>query len=110
MVVALVSFPMSISFRKNPYAIIVTIKKLWWAHLYNKNIRAGTIGQLIMLGPNIEDKDLEHEIIHVIQHQRNPIIQPFLYIIESIRHGYRNNKYEVEAYNLAGNNYKGKNK
>jgi hypothetical protein len=44
-----------------------------------KNARASAIGHVVILGPNLEDKDLEHELIHVEQYERMPLIQPFLY-------------------------------
>ena len=72
-----------------------------------KHTRAMAFGHVVMLGPNLEDKDLEHELIHVEQHQRMPLIQPILYWIELIRKGPANNKYEDEAYRRAGNIYKG---
>lgn len=63
------------------------------------------LGHVVMLGPLEKEKDLEHELIHVEQWIREPFIHFFLYNIELMRHGYRNNKYEVEAYDRAGNIY-----
>jgi len=108
LIVALISIPTGMGFRKKPYTIIITIKNFWWTFGYMKNARAMAIGHVVILGPNLEDKDLEHELIHVEQHERMPIIQPFLYYIELIKNGYRNNKYENEAYTRAGNIYKDK--
>ena len=71
-----------------------------------KNARAMTIGHVVLLGPNLENKDLEHELVHIEQYQRAPIIHPILYGLELMRRGYRNNKYEEEAYRKAGNIYK----
>ncbi len=104
----LISLPYKIQFRVNPYVLIVNVKKLWWTFGYLKNARAVTIGQVILLGSNIEDQDLEHELVHVEQYQQVPLIQPILYGIELIRKGYKNNKYEIEAYQKAGNVYKEK--
>ena len=63
------------------------------------------MGNVILLGPNILDKDLEHELVHIKQYQREPFIHPILYAIELLKFGYRNNKYEKEAYGRAGNVY-----
>ncbi len=71
-----------------------------------KGARAAAMGHVVLLSPLTEDKDLEHELVHVDQYQRLPFIQPFLYYFELLRKGYRNNKYEVEAYEKAGNIYK----
>jgi len=73
-----------------------------------KNARAMAIGSVVLLGSNALDKDLEHELVHVEQSQRMPFIFPILYYIELFRRGYRNNKYEYEAYSKAGNAYKSK--
>lgn len=64
-----------------------------------------TIGSTVILNPRVEDKDLEHELVHVEQGQRVPLIQPILYYTELLRKGYRANKYEEEAYSRAGNRY-----
>ncbi len=102
---ALVSFPHSIRWNKNPTAFVIKIKSAWWGR---KGTRAAAIGHVVLLTPKVENKDLEHELVHVQQSMREPFIHPFLYQVESIRKGYRNNKYEEEAYRLAGNVYKGK--
>ena len=106
LIMALASIPTRIYLRTDPYAFVLNVRKFWWVFGYMKHARAMAIGHVVMLGPNIEVKDLEHELIHVEQHQRMPIIQPFLYYYELIRKGYRNNKYEDEAYTRAGNVYK----
>ncbi len=66
-----------------------------------------TVGHVILLNPRVEENDLEHEQVHVEQYQRFPVIFPFLYYFELLRMGYRNNKYEEEAYSRAGNIYRG---
>lgn len=72
-----------------------------------KGVRAITNGHIIQLGPLELEKDLEHELIHVEQYEREPFIHPFLYWWQSHKYGYRKNKYEDEAYLRAGNVYKG---
>lgn len=69
-------------------------------------MRGSTNGHLIQLGPLEQSNDLEHELIHVQQAIREPFIYPVFYALESFRHGYRSNKYEQEAYKVAGNEYK----
>jgi len=74
-----------------------------------KGARAVTIGHIVLLSPKMKEKDLEHELVHVAQYQRAPLIQPFLYFVEVIKNGASpKNKYEAEAYQKAGNIYKGK--
>lgn len=62
-------------------------------------------GNVVQLAPTADEKDLEHELIHVRQYEEAPLVHPLLYFIESLRYGYRNNKYEREAYEKAGNRY-----
>jgi hypothetical protein len=102
----LLSLPTKLELRRRPRAFIFNVKKFWWTFGYMTNARAMAIGHVVMLGPNFLDKDLEHELIHVEQYQRMPLVFPILYHIELIRKGYRNNKYEDEAYRRAGNVYK----
>jgi hypothetical protein len=103
---ALLSAPTAIRWNSNPKAIILNVKEFWWAKGYLKGARAAAIGNVVLLSPRTEQKDLEHELVHVEQHQRMPLIQPILYTIELLRNGYRNNKYEMEAYAKSGNTYK----
>ena len=70
-----------------------------------RGARAAAIGYVILLSPKIENLDLEHELVHVDQHRRYPLIFPILYYIELLKSGYRNNKFEDEAYRLSGNKY-----
>ena len=108
LLIGAISLPKKIYFQKNPYAFVIYARSFWWAVGYFKGARGITFGHALTLGPNVEDKDLEHELIHVEQFARLPIIQPVLYFIELIKKGYRNNKYEDEAYRRAGNRYGGK--
>ena len=63
------------------------------------------MGHVVILGNKLKEGDLRHELIHVEQCQRIPVIFPILYCIELIRKGYQKNKYEIEAYQKAGNIY-----
>ena len=42
-----------------------------------------------------------HELIHVMQFRRNPFLFFFQYLLDHLRHGYRNNPAEVEARQFA---------
>jgi hypothetical protein len=90
------------------HALILYVRSFWWAREYMKGTRAIAIGNVVILGPNLENGDLEHELVHIEQWAREPIIHPFLYAKELILHGYKGNKYEAEAYAKAGNIYRGK--
>ena len=108
MLIATISVPTAVSMHKKPWAIVVYVKNFWWVFGYMKGARAMTIGHVVLLGQHTEAGDLEHELVHVEQFQRAPLVHPFLYYAELLRKGYRNNKYEEEAYRRAGNVYKGK--
>ncbi len=107
LILAVISGPSHAGFKKKEKAIILQITKFWWEAGYLKNARAMAMGHVVLLGPKIEKGDLEHELVHVRQFDRFPLIFPFLYYIELLRKGYRNNMYELEAYQLAGNTFKG---
>lgn len=106
---ALLSIPKKASIRSHPLAIIIKVRSFWWySWLPGKaGARAITNGHLVQLGPLERKNDLEHELIHVEQAVREPLVHPILYSLESIKHSYRANKYEAEAYKRAGNEYEG---
>jgi hypothetical protein len=55
-------------------------------------------------GARADNPDLEHELIHVRQAEKEPFIFPILYSLETKN---RANKYEVEAYRDSGSRYEG---
>jgi hypothetical protein len=65
---------------------------------------AVTLGSTIVVHPGVavEDRLLRHELAHVRQWRRRPLAFPLLYALEHVRHGYRNNAYEVEAREAEG--------
>lgn len=107
LICGIISIPQRVKFSSKPEAIIFYIKSFWWyAWLPNaKGVRGMAIGNIVLLGPKELKGDLEHELIHVSQSMREPLIHPFLYEYENMKRGYRNNKYEKEAYEKAGNIY-----
>ena len=60
---------------------------------------AVTLGSTIVVRPGValEDRLLRHELAHVRQWRQRPLAFPLLYALGHVRHGYRNNPYEVEA-------------
>ncbi|MBR9990119.1 MAG: DUF4157 domain-containing protein [Gemmatimonadetes bacterium] len=60
---------------------------------------AVTIGRTIIVHPGVRltDRLLRHELAHVRQWERAPLTFPLHYVWQTIRHGYRDNPYEVEA-------------
>lgn len=60
---------------------------------------AVTLGSTIVVHPAVplDDRLLRHELAHVRQWRARPLAFPVLYLARHIRHGYRNNPYEVEA-------------
>jgi len=60
---------------------------------------AVTLGSMIVVGPGVAlgDRLLRHELAHVEQWRRHPLSFPLRYTLGHVRHGYRNNPYEVAA-------------
>lgn len=60
---------------------------------------AVTLGRLIIVHPDVPltERLLRHELAHVRQWQRAPITFPLRYAWQHLKHGYRDNPYEVEA-------------
>lgn len=91
---------------KNPIALVFKVRSFWWAFGYFKYARAMTVGHIILMGPKVLKNDLEHEIIHVRQWERYPVIYPFLYLHEPFKKDYRQNRFEDEAYRLSKSIYR----
>lgn len=101
------SGPKNFKLFKNPIALVFNINSFWWTFGHMKNARAMTIGHVILMGPKRLKNDFEHEIIHVKQSEKYPVIFPFLYAYELITKGAKLNRFEVEAYSLSNSIYKG---
>lgn len=106
----IVSIPRRLSHSKEPLALVIRVRSFWWFSWQKgmKRARGMAIGNVVLLGPLEMEKDLEHELIHVRQFERAPLVHPLFYAYQNWKHGYRNNKYEREAYDEAGNDYFGK--
>lgn len=107
LVASLLSLPYKVGFKRRPLALVVFVRSFWWsdwAKAY-KGRRATTCGNVVLIGTTADDKDIEHELIHVKQYDAAPFIYPLLYIVETWKKGYRQNKYEVEAYSKSSSEY-----
>lgn len=106
-VLVMISLPKRLTISKKPFAFVWRVSSFWWAKILpaKKGVRGMALGHVVMLGPLEREKDLEHELVHVEQYVREPFVHFILYNIEYLQNGYRNNKYEVEAYDRAGNLY-----
>lgn len=105
---SILSSPKRMRVSKEPPAIIFYVRSFWWYRLLPgmKGVRAMTNGHIVQLSKSADELDLKHELIHVAQHMRTPLIHPIFYLFETIRHGSGpKNKYEKEAYEKAGNRY-----
>lgn len=67
---------------------------------------AVTLGRTIVINPEtvLTPTLLTHELVHVRQWRRDPLF-PIRYTLATIRYGYRNNPYEVEARGLASSEW-----
>lgn len=64
-----------------------------------RSAAAVTLGRTIVVHPSIalSPRLLRHELAHVRQWQRQPLTFAVRYLLAHLRHGYRNNPYEVKA-------------
>ena len=111
LLLALVSLPKRVRFINN--AVVFNVRSFWWTQLVpymrGGRVRGTTNGNVILLGPLEEGSDLAHEMIHVEQYMHLPLVYPFLYAAEVLKHGSSpENKYESEAYQKSGSVYRGK--
>jgi hypothetical protein len=64
-----------------------------------RHVAAVTLGRTIIVHPEVRltERLLRHELAHVRQWQRAPLTFPLHYAWQHVKHGYRDNPYEVEA-------------
>jgi hypothetical protein len=70
-----------------------------WLSGHRRAAAAVTIGRTIIVHPGVplSRRLIRHEMAHVRQWQRRPLTFPLHYTWLHLRHGYRDNPYEVEA-------------
>lgn len=99
----LLSLPRRIKLNKNPAVVVVNVKRLWLGEiLLGRRIKGTTVGNTVLLSDVADSFTYSHEIAHVAQFEKRPLILPVLYGIETTRRGYRENKYEKEARQKSG--------
>jgi Domain of unknown function (DUF4157) len=62
---------------------------------------AVTLGRTIFVRREVRmtERLLRHELAHVAQWRRQPWTFPYRYVLSHVRHGYRDNPFEIEARN-----------
>lgn len=104
---SLVFVPNQISFNAKTFAIIIRVRR---DHVFIPSLkgwRGMVLGNIAILNQRELTNDLEHELIHVEQNNTYPFIMFWLNVLELLRKGYANNRFELEAYRRAGNPYLG---
>lgn len=105
---SILSVPKKISFDIRTGLPVLVIKVHTLKTVFTMpQVRGVTFGSTILLGPLEDANVFEHELVHVEQFLRYPIIFPVLYLYQLARYGYRYAPLEDEAYTRAGNTYKG---
>ena len=85
-----------------PGITIVDLSRTWLGRFMLRLGWGGfTAGRCILLWQR-SSQVIVHEGQHVVQGRRLGIVFPFAYGTELVRHGYRLNKYEIEARKAAG--------
>ena len=56
---------------------------------------------MVLLSDVADSNTYAHEIVHLEQFTKAPLLFPLFYLIESMKNGYKANKYEKEAYQRA---------
>jgi hypothetical protein len=97
-----VEIPPEVTLRRG--GLVLAVGSMFMGRDRNGNRRradAMTLGNTILVraGHRPSAKLLHHELVHVRQ-WRDPLF-PLKYAVQSLRHGYRDNPYEVEAFEEA---------
>ena len=77
---------------------VLIVQRLWINEIFlRRKVNGFAIGNVVLLSTKYSDNIYRHELVHINQFQKYPLIFPFLYCIEFLKKGYYNNKYEIEA-------------
>ena len=91
--------PASIKMDKAELVVIIKVKRLWINEIFlMRRVRGFTLGNTVLLSDVADGNTYSHEIVHVEQFTKMPLLFPLLYLVESMKNGYQANKYEKEAY------------
>ena len=85
-IAGLLSLPTKAELHTKPFAMIIHVRSFWYYKWVSgqRSVRAMALGSVILLGPELIKNDLEHELVHIQQHQREPFIHPILNFIETM--------------------------
>ncbi|MDB5245204.1 MAG: hypothetical protein JWN90_309 [Parcubacteria group bacterium] len=97
-ITALVLFPKKVTFNKENSALVFYVKGEYVFFTYMKGWRGMALGNVVIPNPREFPNDLEHELIHLEQYRRYPLIMFWMNLLELLRKGYKNNRFEIEAY------------
>jgi hypothetical protein len=106
LVMVLLLGPKQFSWNERRCALVFRVRRDSLPPFLPKGWRGFALGHIVALNPKEEPNDLEHELIHVDQHRKYPLIQPGMYLFENLTKGYRNNRFEIEAYGKSGSIYR----
>ena len=93
----LLCFPYKMQFAKN--AVVFHCLTCGLVHLGFPKVRGFAIGNIVVVRKSQSTKIVAHELVHVEQYMKYPLIFGFMYLYE-LRKGYWNNRFEIEAYSL----------
>lgn len=97
--VGLISIPRSvhIEYVLEVPVVVLHVRTLRWMFLFPR-VRGVTFANTVLIGPLATPTVLSHELVHVEQFLKRPVVFPLAYWWELVWNGYRGNRFEVEAY------------
>lgn len=99
----LLSLPQNIRVDRSRSVVIINVKRLWMNEIFLwRGVRGLTLGNTMLLSKLSNNNTYNHEIVHLRQFMKMPLIFPLFYCIELVKNGYQGNKYEKEAYQAGG--------
>ncbi len=96
--IGIISLPRKIRFERTAKVFMLDVKRLWLGEIFlGRRIKGQAFGRVVLLSEAKDEFTFRHELVHVRQYDRMPLIFPLLYCLEIIRNGYSRNRYEEEA-------------
>ena len=99
LLIGAISLPRSLKLDYKKFVLVIKVRQLWLSGLIiGRKVKGLTMGNVMMLSDASISATYSHEMTHIKQFRKIPLLFPLFYCLEFVKNGYRQDQYEKEAY------------
>ncbi|PIR96281.1 MAG: hypothetical protein COT92_01940 [Candidatus Doudnabacteria bacterium CG10_big_fil_rev_8_21_14_0_10_42_18] len=84
--IAALSIPKRTLVKKDALALVIDVRRIWLVEpFHGKPVKGFTLGNCVLRSDFAIINTINHELIHVRQFTKFPLVFPFLYLFDSIK-------------------------